>query len=37
LQYEVPDIGAFIGNLRTDIAGPEMQEIMKDYTNLLDG
>jgi hypothetical protein len=37
MSYEVEDIGAFLGNLRTATASPELQEIMKGYLDLVDG
>ena len=37
MSYEVPDIGAFIGNLRGATADPELAEIMKGYLDLVDG
>jgi hypothetical protein len=37
MSYEVEDIGAFLGNLRTATGSPELQEIMKGYLDLVDG
>jgi hypothetical protein len=37
MSYEVEDIGAFLGNLRTATGSPELQEIMKGYLDLIDG
>ncbi|MFI5218485.1 MAG: hypothetical protein ACHQNT_03270 [Bacteroidia bacterium] len=37
IEYEVDDIGAFIGNLRGATATPELQEIMKGYIDLVEG
>jgi hypothetical protein len=37
MSYEVEDIGAFIGNLRSATGSPELQEIMKGYLDLVEG
>lgn len=37
MEYEVEDIGGFIGGLRKATAAPELQEIMKGYLDLVEG
>lgn len=37
LEFEVENIGAFIGNLRNATMAPELQEIMKGYLDLIEG
>jgi len=37
VQHEVEDIGTFVTNLRAATAGPEVQEIMKGYLDLVEG
>jgi len=37
VQHEVEDIGAFFTGLRSATAGPEVQEIMKGYLDLVEG
>jgi hypothetical protein len=37
LEYEVEDIGGFIGGLRNATAAPELQEIMKGYLDFVEG
>ena len=37
VQHEVEDIGAFFTGLRSATGGPEAQEIMKGYLELVEG
>lgn len=37
VQFEVDDIGGFIGSLRSFAPNPALEEIMKGYMDLLEG
>ncbi|MGE0635381.1 MAG: hypothetical protein AB7G44_02140 [Bacteroidia bacterium] len=37
MEYEVEDMGAYFSDLRGSTATPELQEIMKGYTELVEG
>lgn len=37
MQYELEDIGAFLGQLRSSTGSPELQGIMAGYLELVEG
>ena len=37
MEYEVEDMGAYFSDLRGSTATAELQEIMKGYTDLVEG